>query len=75
MKRSEMQELIEDIILDAKGQLTALQLADLILAKQERFGMLPPRTQVLKRSAMTDDDGEILFDEMISVPGNEWEPE
>ncbi len=81
MKRSELIDKIVEVI-NAKhyGELVSdpefpKRLVTTMLDVAETAGILPPRAQVLKRSTMTDDDGEIIFDEMISIPANEWESE
>lgn len=78
MKRSQMIQILADNLYDTCIDRTEEQCkntAEFILGIIECNGMLPPKTQIQKYSEMTDDSGNIIFDGMISVPGNEWEPE
>lgn len=74
MKRSEALDIIDGILID--HELPVLQgISKEILGALEKAGMLPPRANVLKRSYMTDDYGDVIFDEMIKTVAYEWEPE
>lgn len=49
--------------------------ADAVLEAIEAAGMLPPETLIDKRSCAYDVTGDVMFDEVVTVRTNEWEPE
>lgn len=74
MKRSEMIKKMVSVLEETAHCSNELK-AKAILAMQTEAQMLPPRAIVEVRSTMTDDDGDVLFDEMVKVPAYEWEKE
>ncbi len=74
MKRSEMVELMVDRF-DMESALSLKEQMSYVLRGMETMGMLPPKTQVNKHSELTDDNGNIIFDGIISVPSHEWDKE
>jgi hypothetical protein len=76
MKRSEMIKIMQDACIKyTEFHKPGITRMSLILDDMEKAGMLPPKAQVMERSALYDDDGELMFDQMISISAHTWEPE
>lgn len=67
MKRSEMVDVIFDVLDGADGAYTYGELSEMILNKIEEAGMLPTKTIVKSEKG--------AFHTKISTVAQEWEPE